>query len=118
MKPTERLVHLQESDVGRWVVYHPPHNIQERGRIKSFNNESRLAFVVYGRSVENENWLDYTAAATSYFDLEFESSVCPECHDTGLIVGMGGGHWIAGDEWDGDECVEMQDCLCQEGESK
>lgn len=41
---------------------------------------------------------------------------CQDCHDTGLIVGMGNGRWIAGDEWNGDECVEMQDCLCREGE--
>jgi hypothetical protein len=69
---------LTDKDVGRWVYYVPNHAKKdksqwERGRIKSFNNTNKIAFVVYkaNDNWEGDHWKDYTAPATNYEDLEF-----------------------------------------------
>lgn len=43
------------------------------GKIKSFRNESRVAFVVYNanNNWDGDHWKDYTAAATNYDRLSF-----------------------------------------------
>ena len=62
---------LTEKDIGRWVVYTDGAGDEERGRIKSFNNERQVAWVVYkaNNNWDGEHWKDYTAASTNYSDL-------------------------------------------------
>jgi hypothetical protein len=55
---------LTAADIGRWVVYLPT---RARGRIKGWND--RFVFVVYRA---DDNWEDYTAAATEPEDLVWE----------------------------------------------
>lgn len=66
------ITELTNEDIGRWVTYKPELE-NERGRILRYNNETRVAWVVY-RANENwdlNHWRDYTAAATNYLDLYF-----------------------------------------------
>jgi hypothetical protein len=67
---------LTEQDIGKTIYYIPLHAIDdpkqwERGRIKSFKNQSKLAFVVYanGNNAKIDHYDRYTAAATDYEDL-------------------------------------------------
>jgi hypothetical protein len=69
------MIKLIERDIGRWVTYEGAAGERERGRIKAFNNERQVAFVVYkaNNNWDGDHWKDYTAAATSYRDiLEFK----------------------------------------------
>lgn len=61
---------LTEKDIGRWVIYKLELE-NERGRIKSFNNERQVAWVVYktNNNWDGDHWKDYTAACTRYEDL-------------------------------------------------
>ena len=62
---------LTKKDIGRWVIYNPK---QEKGRIKSFHNEGKTAFVVYHADNNlwtKDLWKNYTAQATNYSDLKF-----------------------------------------------
>ena len=63
---------LTDGDLGRWVVYKPELE-NERGRIKSFNNETKTAWVVYkcNNNWDLDHWKDYTAQSTKYQDLQF-----------------------------------------------
>lgn len=38
---------LTEQDVGRWIIYINGVGETQRGKIKSFNNDRRVAWVVY-----------------------------------------------------------------------
>lgn len=61
------LLQLTENDIGRWVTYDDGFK-KEHGKIKSFNNERQVAWVVYNAN-ENwdaDHWKDYTAACTDY----------------------------------------------------
>ena len=62
---------LTTEDIGRWVIYTDGTGEQERGKIKSFNNERQIAWVVYkaNNNWDGEHWKDYTAASTNYEDL-------------------------------------------------
>ena len=62
---------LTEKDIGRWVIYSSYGGQKERGKIKSFNNERQVAWVVYkaNDNWDGEHWKDYTAASTPYEDL-------------------------------------------------
>lgn len=62
---------LTEEDIGKWVTYFGKAGEAESGKIKAFDNERELAWVVY-RANENwdgDHWKDYTAAATDYDQL-------------------------------------------------
>lgn len=64
---------LKDSDIGRVVNYKP--NLEnEFGKIKKFDNEKQTAWVVYKCGEDWDNFLNYTAAATSYSDLYFTDS--------------------------------------------
>ena len=66
----KKIILLLDSDIGAWVVYNP--NLEnERGRIKSFNNERQVAWVVYkaNNNWDGDHWKDYTAVATNYSDI-------------------------------------------------
>ena len=60
---------LQETDIGRWVIYKTEFENQ-RGRIKSWND--KWIFVVYHCAGEWDRYQDYTAAATKPEDLIWE----------------------------------------------
>jgi len=61
---------LLNEDVGKMVVYKPNTNIEDVGRLKTFDNTNQIAWVVYKWGVTAE-WENYTAQATNYSDLEF-----------------------------------------------
>lgn len=68
-----RLTNLRLVDVGRYVIYKPGVDNQY-GRIKSFNNTTRRAVVVYSAGDvfhTNNRWKSYTGASTKYEDLMF-----------------------------------------------
>lgn len=69
------LTNLQEEDIGKTVYYDNKARKVERGKIKSFNNQSEIAFVVYNANGnwDADHWKDYTACATKYCDLSFEN---------------------------------------------
>lgn len=60
---------LLNEDIGKWVIY----KNGDEGKIKSFNNEIKTAWVVYkcNNNWDLEHWKDYTAEATMYCDLTF-----------------------------------------------
>lgn len=62
---------LTEQDIGQWVTYHGWVGETERGKIKRFDNQRRVAWVVYhaNENWDDDHWKDYTAAATHYGDL-------------------------------------------------
>ena len=64
-------IKLKEEDIGRWVTYKDGTGQEERGKVKSFNNERQIAWVVYkcNNNWDGEHWKDYTAASTNYSDL-------------------------------------------------
>lgn len=68
----KKITVLTEQDIGKWVVYKPELE-NEIGKIKSFNNERQIAFVVYkaNNNWDGDHWKDYTASSTSYNDLAF-----------------------------------------------
>jgi len=69
----KNITKLTDKDIGRWVIYKPSLKNQT-GKIKSFNNETKVAFVVYkaNNNWDLDHWKDYTAQATKYQDLYFE----------------------------------------------
>lgn len=58
-------------DIGRWIEYRGNPGKQERGKIKSFNNDTGTAYVVYkaDNNWDGDRWKDYTAQGTKYADL-------------------------------------------------
>jgi len=60
---------LQETDIGKWVIYKTEFENQ-RGRIKSWND--KWIFVVYHCAGEWDRYQEYTAAATKPEDLIWE----------------------------------------------
>lgn len=65
---------LKPSDLGRHVIYRPAMGAPEMGRIKNYDNKIQVAWVVYKWGNEPARWLEYTAAATNYSDLEFDKT--------------------------------------------
>ena len=63
-----RINTLTEDDKGRYVLYKTNY-CQQRGRIKSWNDE--VVFVVYNCNQDWENYKNYTAQATDPEDLIF-----------------------------------------------
>lgn len=64
------IVGLRKEDIGKWVLYTPPHiGKAEKGRIKSWNE--KWIFVVYKCAGEWDEFLNYTGAATRPRDLRF-----------------------------------------------
>lgn len=63
---------LTNNDIGKWVVYQPDRE-NERGKIKSFNNVNKIAWVVYkcNNNWDLDHWKDYTGQSTKYDDLFF-----------------------------------------------
>lgn len=61
---------LTDADIGSWVTYSDGFK-KETGKIKSFDNERQVAWVVYhaNENWDGDHWKDYTAACTNYSDL-------------------------------------------------
>lgn len=61
---------LNKEDIGKWATY----KNGERGKIKSFNNDLQVAFIVYkcNNNWDLDHWKDYTAEATNYYDINIE----------------------------------------------
>jgi len=57
---------LTDDLIGRIVLYKD----EEFGRLKSFDNTMRIAWVVYKCGEDWEHWQAYTAAQTNYSDLK------------------------------------------------
>lgn len=57
---------LTDDLIGRIVLYKD----KEFGRLKSFDNNAKVAWVVYKCSDDWDNWQNYTAAQTNYSDLQ------------------------------------------------
>lgn len=66
----KRIERLKKDDIGKWVTYKPELE-NEQGKIKSFDNEKQIAWVVYkaNNNWDGDHWKNYTAAATNYSDL-------------------------------------------------
>lgn len=76
--PRRVIARLEQSDIGKWIWYVPNHvkddpNQWERGKLKSFNNTTHIAWVVYNANDnwDSDHWKDYTGASTNYSDLRW-----------------------------------------------
>lgn len=65
------IYHLTEKHIGAWVEYRSKAGEVERGRIKSFYNKAKRAFVVFHCAGEWDKYQEYTGQATRYDDLSF-----------------------------------------------
>lgn len=74
-KEIKEITLLTEQDIGKWVVYKPQLE-NERGKLKSFNNERQIAWVVYkaNNNWDGDHWKDYTAQSTKYEDLQITNA--------------------------------------------
>lgn len=63
---------LSESDLGQWFTYIDGTGSEEKGKLKNFNNETRIAWIVYkcNENWDGDHWKDYTAQATNYSDIK------------------------------------------------
>lgn len=62
---------ITEDQVGKPIWFMKQTNEQEEGRIKSFNNEERVAWVVYRCAGNWPLYEHFTAQRTQYSDLTF-----------------------------------------------
>ncbi len=63
---------LKDSDIGKWFTYVPSFGTEERGKLKSFDNHSQTAWIVYhaNDNWDGNHWKDYAGIATKYSDLK------------------------------------------------
>jgi hypothetical protein len=64
---------MTEADIKSIVTYIPfkgcDRSLWEMGKVKSYNNAQKIAWVVYKCNNDWDNFENYTAAATNYSDL-------------------------------------------------
>lgn len=65
---------LTTKDIGRWVVYSTYGTADECGKVKSYDNKTQVAWVVYKWGAEPWRWEEYTAQATNYSDLKLQDA--------------------------------------------
>lgn len=73
---------LTDQDLGQWFTYVDGTGEEERGKLKAYDNERRVAWIVYkaNGNWDGDHWKDYTAAATSYDDIkELQAPECGNC---------------------------------------
>lgn len=72
MKKKENVSVLYPSNLGCWLIYKPQIE-NERGKLLRYDNEKKVAWVVYkaNNNWDGEHWKDYTAESTKYEDLFF-----------------------------------------------
>ncbi len=63
---------LSKKDIGKWVTYSNGF-AEERGKIKAFDNERKVAWVVFhcNENWDNDEWKNYTGQCTDYKYLTF-----------------------------------------------
>lgn len=63
---------LTGKDIGSWFTYTKFDGSEERGKLKSFDNDRQTAWIVYkaNNNWNGDYWKDYTAAATKYSDIK------------------------------------------------
>jgi len=63
---------LTENDIGKWFTYISFGDKEERGKLKSFDNETKTAYIVYkaNGNWDGDHWKDYTAECTNYSDIK------------------------------------------------
>lgn len=64
---------LTNEHIGKWFTYiQKGSGKEERGKLKSFDNERKTAWIVYhaNENWDADHWKDYTAAATNYSDIK------------------------------------------------
>lgn len=64
---------LNQTDVGRVCVYAPGKDWSETGRLKSFNNENQIAWIVFKCGDDWDNFMNYTGQSVKYEDFIFET---------------------------------------------
>jgi len=64
---------MTDEDIWKWITYIDVINWDEIWKIKSFNNDTKTAFVVFNanQNWDWNHWKDYTAQGCKYSDLEF-----------------------------------------------
>ena len=69
-----QITKLTEDDLWKRVIYKAfcVWDTEEEWVIKSFNNESKTAFVVYKCNWDWSNYQNYTGQGTNYCDLTFK----------------------------------------------
>ena len=67
MSPVYHVKEFEPTDLGRLVVYRASHDTAtpQLGRLKSYNNETQQAYVVYS-GYNMPNWESFTGAMTDY----------------------------------------------------
>ena len=62
---------LSDSDVGKWFTHINVFAWNESGKLKSYNNDTQTAFIVFkcNDNWDWDHWKDYTAQSCSYMDL-------------------------------------------------
>jgi len=60
---------LKKTDKYDWFTYIDVINWNEHWRLKSYNNETKTAFIVFKCNNDWENWLNYTAQWCNYNNL-------------------------------------------------
>lgn len=63
------ITNLNRRDIGRWIYYMGLAGEREGGKIKSFNNESRTAWVVFKCDGNWDHYETYTGESVNYDDL-------------------------------------------------
>lgn len=68
MKQTKQVKHLNDTDIGKWFTYVDFAGNEEKGKLKDYNNEMQVAWIVYkaNNNWDLDHWKDYTAEATDY----------------------------------------------------
>lgn len=63
---------LNEKDLGKWLTYISGTGDEERGKLLAFNNDRKIAWIVYNcnNNWDADHWKDYTACATEYRDIK------------------------------------------------
>ena len=58
---------FNDSDIGKYLIYEPTGEV---GRLKSFENNRSIAWVVYKCGDDWENYQNYAGQATDYIALQ------------------------------------------------
>jgi hypothetical protein len=57
---------LHRTDIGRYAIFSPLVGPEQRGRIKMYDNQHQVAWVVYDCNGEWHRFDEFPATATSY----------------------------------------------------
>lgn len=66
---------LEDEDIGKFVFYILFDGTLQPGKIKGYNNDLKIAWVVYHCNNEWHDYQNYTGASTNYSDLTFQGKL-------------------------------------------